>query len=399
MKVLIINAGSSSVKFNLYESDGEKLLAKGLIERIKSPEARLKYTNDRGAKFEKSIRANSYEAAISEACLALMDKTHGVIESLAEIAAIGHRVVHGGADITGTVRITEKIKQIIVDCYQVAPLHNPPNYEGIEACEHLFPNVPNAAVFDTAFHQTLPKHAFMYALPYEFYTKHRVRRYGFHGTSHKFITFETARLLQKPLEKVSLISIHLGNGCSMAAVHRGKCVDTTMGLTPLEGLVMGTRSGDLDPAIHDYLANQTGLSLKEITEVLNKKSGLKGLCGTNDVREVLAKYEAGEAQAVLAIDLYCYRIKKYIGSYSAVLPEMDAIVFTAGVGQNAAQVRAKVCEGMERIGIVMDPVLNNTYEPVAHGVHAAYSPVKILIIPTNEELQIARETKAILKPE
>ena len=400
MKILVINAGSSSIKYQVFElGNYERVLCSGLLERIGEPRSRLKHvvsvTGQEG-EIRKEEPVRDHEAGMALIVAALQDQQHRVIQNVDEIAGVGHRVVHCGEAFSDAARINAEVMAAITDHVPLAPLHNPPNLTGIQVAQEFFPGAVQVAVFDTAFHQSLPRHAFMYALPYEFYTRHRVRRYGFHGTSHKFITHETASFLEKPVDKVSLISIHLGNGCSMAAVHRGRCVDTTMGLTPLEGLVMGTRCGDLDPAIHDYLAGQTGKSLKELTDIMNKQSGLKGLCGTNDVREVMTQYLAGEPQAVMALDLYCYRIKKYIGAYSAVLPEMDAIVFTAGVGQNAALVRAKVCEGMERIGIVMDPTLNQTPLPGACGVHAAYSPVKILIIPTNEELQIARETKAML---
>ena len=401
MKSLVLNAGSSSIKYQVFAMDEfEQVLCSGMLEKIGETSSRLTHAVTSWGQ-EGEIRRDqpvrNHEEGMALIVEALQDPKHGVIHDTAEIAGVGHRVLHCGEAYSDTVRIDQKVMDTIREYIPLGPLHNPPNLTGIEVAIEFFPKATQVAVFDTAFHQTLPRHAFMYAVPSEFYTKHRVRRYGFHGTSHKYITFETAKLLQKPLDRVSLISIHLGNGCSMAAVHKGKCVDTTMGLTPLEGLVMGTRSGDLDPAIHDYLATQTGLSLREITDILNKKSGLKGLCGTNDVREVIAKCEAGDPQAQLAIDLYCYRIKKYIGAYSAVLPELDAIVFTAGVGQNASLIREKVCQDMERIGIVLDPALNSLRQSGARSIHAAYSPVKILIIPANEELQIARETKGILQ--
>jgi acetate kinase len=402
MKILVINAGSSSIKYQVFDLDAyEQVLCSGLMERIGESSSRLKHTVTAAGhegEIRKEQRVRDHEAGMALIVEVLQDPRHGVIHDTSDIAGVGHRVLHCGEAYSDTVRIDEKVIATIKEYIPLGPLHNPPNLTGILVAQEFFPKAAQVAVFDTAFHQSIPRHAFMYALPYEFYTRHRVRRYGFHGTSHKFITHETARFLQKPVDHVSLISIHLGNGCSMAAVHKGKCVDTTMGLTPLEGLVMGTRCGDLDPAIHEYLAGQTGKSLGELTDIMNKQSGLKGLCGTNDVREVLAKYEAGDPRAVLAIDMYCYRIKKYIGAYSAVLPEMDAIVFTAGVGQNASFIRDKVCQGLDRIGIVLDNALNNEQQPGARAIHAAYSPVKILIIPTNEELQIARETKALLQP-
>lgn len=394
MKVLIINAGSSSVKFNLYESDGEKLLAKGLIERIKSPEARMKYSNDRGAKIEKGIRANSYEAAISEACLALMDKTHGVIETLDEIAAIGHRVVHGGAEITGTVRITEKIKQIVLDCYQLAPLHNPSNYEGIEACEHLFPNVPNAAVFDTAFHQSMDPACYSYAIPIELARKHKIRRYGFHGTSHHYVALRTAEHLGKPLGRLKLITIHLGNGCSITAIDHGRVAATSMGLTPLEGLVMGSRCGDIDPAVVMFLA-RLGYSLDEIDKILNKQSGLLGLAGIGsmDMRDILKAVDENNAQAAMALDVFNHRIVKYVGAYTAELNGIDAVVFTGGIGENVPRIRGAVCEHLTFMGIQLDAARNRGNETVI--TREGATPL-VMVVPTNEELMIARETVRVL---
>ncbi len=375
MKILVLNAGSSSIKYQVFEmGDFEQVLCSGLLEKIGETSSRLTHAVTawgQEGEIRRDQAVRDHEEGMALIVEVLQDAKHGVIHDTAEISGVGHRVVHCGEAFSDAARIDDAVFAAIADHVPLAPLHNPPNLTGIEVAREFFPQATQVAVFDTAFHQTLPKHAFMYALPYDYYTRHRVRRYGFHGTSHKYITFETARFLQKSVNQVSLISIHLGNGCSMAAVHKGKSVDTTMGLTPLEGLVMGTRSGDLDPAIHDYLATQTGASLKEITDILNKKSGLKGLCGTNDVREVLAKYVEGDPQSVLAIDLYCYRIKKYIGAYSAVLPELDAIVFTAGVGQNAVLIREKVCQDLERIGIVLDTSLNNTSQTGTRSIHAA----------------------------
>ncbi len=402
MKILVLNAGSSSIKYQVFEMGAfEQVLCSGLLEKIGEHTSRLTHALTSWGHEGQVTREQpvaDHAAGMALIVDVLQDPRNGVIRDTAEIAGVGHRVVHCGEAFSDAARIDDSVFSAIKDHVPLAPLHNPPNLTGIEVARTYFPAATQVAVFDTAFHQTLPRHAFIYALPYEYYTRHRVRRYGFHGTSHKYITAETASVLQKPINQVSLISIHLGNGCSMAAVHKGRCVDTTMGMTPLEGLVMGTRSGDLDPAIHDYLASQTGMSLGEITEILNKKSGLKGVCGTNDVREVLSKHAEGDAQAVLALDLYCYRIKKYIGAYSAVLPELDAIVFTAGVGQNSSVIRDKVCQGLERIGIVMDASLNQQRQTGTRSIHAAYSPVKILIIPANEELQIARETKSLLTP-
>ncbi|MFA5044149.1 MAG: acetate kinase [Kiritimatiellia bacterium] len=394
MKILVVNAGSSSVKFNLYESAGEKLLAKGLIERINAPDTRLKYSNHRGQKMEKDISANSSEAAISEACLALMDKKSGVIGNLTEIEGIGHRVVHGGATISGAVKISAAAKQVILDCFALAPLHNPPNYEGIEACEHLFPNVPMVAVFDTAFHQTMPSAAYSYAIPREIAEKNQIRRYGFHGTSHQFVAVTAAEVLGRNLDTLKLITAHLGNGCSITAVNRGKVADTSMGLTPLEGLVMGTRCGDIDPAVVIFL-RRLGYSLDEVDRILNKESGLRGLAGigSNDMRDILKAIAGGSAPAKLALDVFVHRLVKYIGAYAAVLNGFDALIFTAGIGENAPLVRAMVCEQLTYLGIRLDPALNNDHNLT---ISQKDSRPAVLVIPTNEELMIARETLRVL---
>jgi len=394
MKILVINAGSSSVKFNLYESAGEKLLAKGLIERINAPDTRLKYSNHRGQKMEKDISANSSEAAISEACLALMDKKTGVIGNLVEIEGIGHRVVHGGATISGAVKISAAIKQVILDCFSLAPLHNPPNYEGIEACEHLFPNVPMVAAFDTAFHQTMPSAAYTYAIPKDIAEKNQIRRYGFHGTSHQFVAITAAKILGRNLDTLKLITAHLGNGCSITAVNHGKVVDTSMGLTPLEGLVMGTRCGDIDPAVVIFL-HRLGYSLDEVDRLLNKESGLRGLAGigSNDMRDILKAIANGSAPAKLALDVFVYRLVKYVGAYAAVLNGFDALIFTAGIGENVSLVRAMACEQLTYLGINMDPALNKAH---ALTISRDGSRPAVLVIPTNEELMIARETLRVL---
>lgn len=395
MKILVINAGSSSVKFNLYESAGEKLLAKGLIERINAPDTRLKYSNYRGQKMEKEISANSSEAAISEACLALMDKKTGVIGNLTEIEGIGHRVVHGGATISGAVKISAAIKQVILDCFSLAPLHNPPNYEGIEACEHLFPHIPMVAVFDTAFHQTMPSAAYTYAIPRDIAEKNQIRRYGFHGTSHQFVAVTAAEILGRNFDTLKLITAHLGNGCSITAVNCGKVVDTSMGLTPLEGLVMGTRCGDIDPAVVIFL-RRMGYSLEEVDRLLNKESGLRGLAGigSNDMRDILKAIEGGSAPAKLALDVFVHRLVKYVGAYAAVLNGFDALIFTAGIGENVAQVRAMVCAQLTYLGIRLDQALN---EDNALTISQKGSLPAVLVIPTNEELMIARETLRILQ--
>ncbi len=394
MKILVINAGSSSIKFTLYETAGETMLAKGLIERINTPHASLRYANHREQKITKDVSANSYEAAISQACLVLMDKEAGVIETLTEIEGIGHRVVHGGAAISNSVRITGAIKQVILDCFALAPLHNPPNYEGIEACEHLFPNIPMVAVFDTAFHQAMPASAYTYAIPREIAEKNKIRRYGFHGTSHHYVALAASDLLGKPLEELKMITAHLGNGCSITAVARGAVRDTSMGLTPLEGLVMGTRCGDIDPAVVIFL-RRLGYGLDEVDKLLNKSSGLLGLSGigSNDMRDLLQAVDNNNAQAKLALDVFVHRLVKYIGAYAAVLNGFDALVFTAGIGENVPRVRAMVCEPLAFMGIRIDPVRNKAGARVISSEGA--SP-RVLVIPTNEELMIARETYRIL---
>ncbi len=394
MKILVINAGSSSVKFNLYETSGECLLAKGIIERINTPNAHLRFTGRQNLKIERDVSANSYEAAISQACLALMDKECGVIDNLTAIEGIGHRVVHGGAAISGAVRITEAIKQVIMDCFALAPLHNPPNFEGLEACEHLFPRIPMVAVFDTAFHQTMPPAAYAYALPHELAEKNKIRRYGFHGTSHHYVALTAAGLLGKTMDELKLITAHLGNGCSITAVSRGEVKDTSMGLTPLEGLVMGTRCGDIDPAVVIFL-RRLGYGMDEVDKLLNKSSGLLGLSGigSNDMRDILKAVDNNNAQARLALEVFVHRLVKYIGAYAAVLNGFDALVFTAGIGENVARVRAMVCEPLGFLGVQLDPARNKANERIVSRAGAA--PL-VMVIPTNEELMIARETQRIL---
>jgi acetate kinase len=394
MKILVLNAGSSSVKFSLYESDGEKMLAKGLIERINAPDTGMRYSNFRGQKIEKDIAANSYEAAISEACLALVETTYGVIANLCEIEGIGHRVVHGGADITASSRITPNIKQIIMDCYSLAPLHNPPNYECIEACEHLFPNVPMVAVFDTAFHQTMPPAAYTYAIPAEIAAKNKIRRYGFHGTSHQYVAGRAAEILERSPSELKLITAHLGNGSSIAAVNRGKVEDTSMGMTPLEGLVMGTRCGDIDPAVVLTL-RRIGYNLEDIDKILNKQSGLLGVAGigSNDMRDIMKAIEEGHAGARLALDVFIHRLVKYIGAYAAVLNGFDALIFTAGIGENVPRVRAMVCEKLSYLGVQLDAARNKAGELIIS--KDGTSPA-VLVVPTDEELMIVRDTVRLL---
>jgi len=395
MKILVVNTGSSSVKFNLYDTDGEILMAKGLIERINSPDAALSYSNNQGHEIKKRVSADSYESAISQACHALTDKETGVIDDLSAIEGIGHRVVHGGASISGAVRISAEIKQVIEDCFSVAPLHNPPNYEGIKACERLFQNIPMVAVFDTAFYQTMKPAAYTYAIPQEIAVKNKIRRYGFHGTSHHYVTDAAAGVLGKSADKLKLITAHLGNGCSITAFNRGKVEDTSMGLTPLEGLVMGTRSGDIDPAIVFFL-ERLGYSMDDLDNMLNKKSGLLGLAGlgSNDMRDILKAIENGDKRATLALDVFIHRLVKYIGAYAAVLNGFDALVFTAGIGENVPRIRAMVCCKLTFLGVHLDQARNKSNEQI---ISTAGTTPAVLVIPTNEELLIARETLRVLK--
>lgn len=394
MKILVINAGSSSVKFTLYETEGEQLLARGLIERINSPGTSLNYENNKGQKLKKEVMANSYETAISEACLALVDKNSGIIKNLREINGIGHRVVHGGSAISGAVKITPEVKRVIMDCFPLAPLHNPHNYEGIEACEHLFQNTPMVAVFDTAFHLTMPAAAYTYAIPHDIAAKNQIRKYGFHGTSHHYVAVAAAKILGTTMEELKVITAHLGNGCSITAVNRGKVEDTSMGMTPLEGLVMGTRCGDVDPAVVTFL-QRLGYSLDDVDKMLNTESGLLGLAGigSNDMRDILPAVDSGNAQAKLALDVFVHRLAKYIGAYAAVLNGFDALVFTAGIGENVPRVRSMVCEKLNFLGVQIDPGRNEANDLI---ISRDGSKPVVLVVPTDEELMIARETARIL---
>ena len=403
MKILVINAGSSSIKYqlmDLVDVHRYTLLASGLVEKIGEPKGRVvhkTYSGGQEHKFVEEEPLPTHREGMSRVVALLTDPEKGVIRDAAEVQGVGHRVLSCGEVYSATVRVTPKVKATIREFFPLGPLHNPPNLMGIEVAEEFFPNAPQVAVFDTAFHQTMPPKAFLYAVPYEWYVKYRLRKYGFHGTSHKFIAQETAEFLGQPLAQTSLISIHLGNGCSMAAIHNGQCVDTTMGVTPLEGLMMGTRSGDIDPAALEYVMDQTGMDIHQMVNALNKKSGLKGVCGVNDMREVVEAAAAGNAQAETALEMFCYRIQKYIGAYLAVVPNLDAIVFTAGIGQNSPPVRERICTGLEHLGIRIDLAKNAARSDEPRAIEQAGAPLRILVLPTNEELQIALETKQIIE--
>ena len=395
MNVLVINCGSSSLKFQLINSDTEAVLAKGLCERI-GIDGRLTYQPEGGEKTTEDKAMPTHTEAIQFVIDALTDAKVGVVGSLDEIGAVGHRVVHGGEKFASSTVITDEVIKAIEECNDLAPLHNPANLIGIAACQKLMPGTPMVAVFDTAFHQTMPEKAYMYGLPYEYYENYKVRRYGFHGTSHSFVSKRTAEILGKDYEDVKTIVCHLGNGASICAVLNGKSVDTSMGLTPLEGLVMGTRSGDIDPAILEFLAKKEDMDIAALMNMLNKKSGVHGVSGiSSDFRDLTAGAEAGNKRAQIAIDVFAYRVAKYVGSYAAAMNGVDAIAFTAGIGENVCLVREKVCEYLGYLGIELDKEANAKRGEEIE-ISTPNSKVKVYVVPTNEELAIARETVALV---
>jgi len=391
MKILVINCGSSSIKYQLIQSDTEEVLAKGLLERIGENQSALHHEYQ-GEKITLKKSVPDHRTGFELITNILVDETTGVIKNLKEIYAVGHRVVHGGDEFVESVLVTADVIAAIEKFSDLAPLHNPPNLMGIRAAGEIMPDTPQVAVFDTAFHQTLPEHAYLYAIPYEYYRKYRLRRYGFHGTSHRYVAAKAARMLELAKNEANLITCHLGNGCSMAAVRAGKSIDTSMGFTPLEGLVMGTRSGDIDPAIISYLASKEHLSVEQINDILNKKSGLLGISGrSNDMRNIIEAAEKDDSRCRLALEIFAYRVKKYIGAYLAVIGKVHAVVFTGGIGENAVPVRKLICEGLEDIGIVLDEEKNSNVRKPGD-ISADDSPIKILVIPTNEEAMIAGDT-------
>ena len=397
MKILVINCGSSSLKFQLIDSETEAVSAKGLCERIGIEGSKLIYTPAGGEKRETFEPMEDHKKAVSMVISALTDKEMGVLSDLSEIDAVGHRIVHGGEKFAASTLIDEEVIAAITECNDLAPLHNPANLIGIRACKELMPGVPQVGVFDTAFHQTMPEKAYLYGIPYEYYEKYRVRRYGFHGTSHSFVSKRAAEMLGKSYEDAKIIVCHLGNGASVSAVKNGKCVDTSMGLTPLEGLMMGTRSGDIDPAIIEFLAHKEGMSIEDIMSVLNKKSGMLGLSGglSSDSRDQQAACREGKPEGIRTVNTYCYRVAKYIGAYAAAMNGVDAICFTAGIGENSPETREEVCEYLGYLGIAIDKEQNKKRgEDVV--ISTADSKVKVMVIPTNEELAIARETAALV---
>ena len=398
MNVLVINCGSSSLKFQLINAETEKVLAKGLCERI-GIDGRLTYQPAGGEKEKSDLAMPAHTEAIQFVIDALTNEKTGVVKSLDEIGAVGHRLVHGGEKFASSVVITDEVKKAVEECNDLAPLHNPANLIGVAACEKLMPGTPMVAVFDTAFHQTMPEKAYMYGLPYEYYEKYKVRRYGFHGTSHSFVSKRAAEVMGKSYDEVKTIVCHLGNGSSVSAVLNGKCVDTSMGLTPLEGLVMGTRSGDIDPAIMEFIAKKENLDIEGVMEVLNKKSGVFGISGglSSDFRDLTDAMNAGDKKAKIAMDVFSYRVAKYIGSYAAAMNGVDDIVFTAGIGENDDYVRQEVCKYLGYLGVDFDFEVNTGLRGKEAELTKEGSKVKVFVIPTNEELAIARETLALVK--
>jgi acetate kinase len=397
MKVLVLNSGSSSIKYTFFSMTEEKRLAKGHVECIGLPEAYFKHQITGEEEIKESCKVSNHIEAIDLIIKNLIHDKHAIIKDVNEIAAVGHRVVHGGNMFSASVPVNDEVMAGLRQTFVIAPLHNPHHYSGIEAIAKLIPGTPQVVVFDTSFHQTIPEFAYMYALPYSIYEKYHIRRYGFHGTSHHYVALRAAAMLNKPLNETNLITCHLGNGCSITAIEKGKSVDTSMGFTPLEGLIMGTRCGDIDPAIIVHLMANETVTSDGLNTLLNKKSGLFGISGlTGDMRTILKATASGSERAKLALDMYCYRIKKYIGSYMASLNGADALVFTAGVGENSPTIREKSCQNLDNLGITLNIDANNQSSSEERVISIPDSKVKVFVIPTNEELMIARETVKVL---
>jgi acetate kinase len=398
MKILVLNSGSSSLKFQLFRQSDLSVLASGLIEQIgdSASAAQLSFTDS--VNVEQELKHNGPVADHRAAIKVMSDmlQKSGALDDTAELAGIGHRVVHGGEAFHLPVRIDETVIAAIEELIPLAPLHNPANLMGIRVTMEHVADVPQVAVFDTAFHQSIPEHAYLYALPYSLYEQQKVRRYGFHGTSHSYVARQAAHYLDKPIEELNIITLHLGNGASAAAIRGGECIDTSMGLTPLEGLIMGTRSGDLDPAILFYLGRETGMDMDALDTLLNKKSGLKGICDENDMRTISKAAKKGDHQARLALTMFCYRLKKYIGAYMAALGGADCIVFTGGIGENSAIVRQMSCQHLERLGLHLDTEKNSSRQEKILEIQATHSLVTLLVIPTDEEYEIASQTLQVI---
>lgn len=396
MKVLVINCGSSSLKYQVLDMTNEELICKGLVERIGMEGSVISHTKTGMDKFVLEVPMKDHKDAIGHVIDALKDEEHGVVKDMSEIGAVGHRVVHAGEKFAHSVLITDEVIKALEECVELAPLHNPPNLLGIAACQELMPGTPMVGVFDTAFHQTMPPQSYIYAIPYEYYEKYGIRRYGFHGTSHKYVSERAAEMLNVNIEDLKIITCHLGNGASVSAIKRGKCIDTSMGLTPLEGLVMGTRSGDIDPAIVTYIREKENLEQGVANDILNKKSGMLGISGvSSDFRDIEAAAEEGNERAMLALKVFAQRVKFYIGGYIAEMNGVDAIVFTAGVGENDMGMRDIICNEMGNLGIKLD-LVKNKVRGKEMVISADDSKVKVLLIPTNEELMIARDTYNIV---
>lgn len=398
MKILVLNSGSSSIKFQLFEMDTQEVMANGIIEQIGdvNSQVKIKYTQNSG-----NLAADERKMAIAnhKVGLEIMNGLFielGILNSIDELHAIGHRVVQGGSKFSDPVLVDDNVLVEIENLIPLAPLHNPAHLDGLRVMRELCPGLPQVVVFDTAFHATIPEYAYMYALPYELYEKDGVRRYGFHGTSHHFVTKDAAAYLKKDINTLNAITLHLGNGASCAAIQGGKCIDTSMGLTPLEGLIMGTRSGDLDPAILFYLARKNNLTIDELDTLLNKQSGLKGICGNNDMREVEESAKNGDKKAQLALDMFAYRIKKYIGAYAAIVGKLDCIIFTGGIGENDIDTRMRCCGEIESLGIKLDAQKNNNRFSEVACISDDSSKIKVLVVPTNEELEIAQQTFKVI---
>lgn len=396
MKVLVLNCGSSSIKYQFIDTEGEVTLAKGAVERIGMSSAILTHAPKDKEPIKIVGEILDHTLAIEYVIAVLLSPNHGVIKDKNEIAAVGHRVVHGGEDFTGSVLITERVMSVLRENIELAPLHNPPNIEGIKAAKAHLPNTPQVGVFDTAFHAKMPPHAYLYGIPYELYRRYKIRRYGFHGTSHRFVALKAANMLKRPYDELKIITIHLGNGASIAAIDKGVSIDTSMGFTPLEGLLMGTRCGDIDPSIITYIMGKEGLDVRDMNALLNKHSGLIGVSGeSSDMRELQSAVKEGDKRSKHAFDLFNYRIKKYIGAYIAALGGLDGLVFTGGIGENSVEVRKEVCSNMEYLGIELD--LEKNENPVGMAdISTEKSKVRILRIPTNEELVIAMDTEKIV---
>ena len=394
-KILVINCGSSSLKYEVWQMPQRVSLGRGLVERIGELKGKIAQTTPRGD-FVREVPVATHKAAVELVREALTDPGLGALSSMEEIGGVGHRVVHGGEQYAASVIIDDEVLKAVEENVELAPLHNPTNLVGIREAQAALPDVRQVAVFDTAFHQTIPRSAYLYGLPYEMYEKYRIRRYGFHGTSHRYVAARAMQLMKRSPENTNVITCHLGNGASVTAIEHGKSIDTSMGFTPLEGLVMGTRSGDIDPAIIDFLSRR-GFSAPEVHALLNKKSGLLGLSGiSNDLRDLEAEAAKGNQRALDALDVYAHRVRKYVGAYAANLVKVDALVFTGGIGQHGAKMRERICHRLENLGVIMDYTLNSSQGSGEGVVSAPYSPIAILVVPTNEELQIAIDTYGLI---